>query len=64
MKSTDGTLYEGDFKKGKPEGEGQIFWSETKKYKGSFKEGKLHGKGLYINGDIIYEGKINILCIR
>lgn len=48
---TDGSdrKYEGEFKEGKPHGQGKFFWKEGNTYTGDFVNGKQHGFGqLYI----------------
>ena len=52
-----GGLYEGDWKNGQPNGEGQMNYNHGK-YKGQWKDGKRHGQGLmtYANGDV-FSGK-------
>jgi hypothetical protein len=52
----DGNLiltYFGEFKEGKPNGQGTEIFSDGDKYVGEFKDGKFHGQGTYTwpNGD-------------
>ena len=58
IKWADGTHYKGDFRFGKPHGEGTITYTDGTFYKGEFKNGFTHGKGLmeYDDGSF-YEGE-------
>lgn len=40
--------YEGEFKKGLPDGDGTYIWNDQKKYVGEFKDGKITGMGKMI----------------
>lgn len=55
---TDGSYFEGAFKKGEYDGFGVYKWNKDKIYEGDWKEGKMHGRGKlsYTNGDC-YEGQ-------
>lgn len=39
----DGSVYEGGFKSGLPEGKGRIMYANSDILNGYFKEGKIHG---------------------
>ena len=41
----DGIYFEGEFKKGIPNGKGKKRWKNGSKYEGNFEEGKENGKG-------------------
>ena len=43
----EGSLYEGDFIKGKMTGSGVYTWKDKTTYDGEFLDGKMHGKGLF-----------------
>jgi len=43
--------YTGDFKAGKPEGQGTLIWSDGNKYTGAWKNGLAHGYGTMYNKD-------------
>ena len=43
----DGAKYVGEFKDGKPHGQGTMTSSDGTKYVGEFKDGQPHGKGFY-----------------
>ncbi len=47
--------YEGEFRKGWPEGSGTYTWSSGDIFKGNFKRGKRNGKGTltHANGDVV-----------
>ncbi len=45
----DGRKYEGDFKNGKKDGEGNFEWPNGIKYIGSWRQGKQHGIGILYN---------------
>jgi len=52
------SVYEGEVKKGKANGEGTLTFSDDTTYVGNFKRNKPHGKGVYIDPrEILYEGK-------
>ncbi|MEQ6118223.1 hypothetical protein [Reichenbachiella sp. MALMAid0571] len=53
-KGTD--TYEGEFKKGFPDGKGKYTWSNGDVYEGGFKKGSKDGKGILIVGKVIKEG--------
>jgi len=48
----EGDKYVGDFKDGKPHGEGTLTYIKIGKYVGDFEDGKLHGEGVFtwLNG--------------
>ena len=52
-KSYDGTKYVGEWKKGKPNGQGTKSYANGDNYVGEFRDGKTRGKGTYTyaNGD-------------
>ena len=53
----DNTLYIGDFKNDKYDGQGEVKWGEGWYYIGSFVEGKMRGRGVLTqNDDYRYEG--------
>lgn len=56
-KYPNGDYYEGEWKKGKPNGMGKMTYADGRIYEGNWKEGKYYdeGKMFYANGDI-YEG--------
>jgi hypothetical protein len=48
----DGDKYDGDYKRGLPDGIGTFYWAKSKlEYKGEFKKGKRDGKGTLIYSD-------------
>ena len=47
MRWTDGSIYKGEWKKGKMHGLGEYKWSPDHFYKGYYKEGKKHGAGKF-----------------
>ena len=51
--SSQGYIYTGEFKYGKPSGMGKLVYDNGDQYEGSFVNDMLHGKGkyLYSNGD-------------
>ncbi|MCL1911293.1 MAG: hypothetical protein FWG13_03715, partial [Leptospirales bacterium] len=54
--------YEGEYKNGKPNGEGVLAYPDGKKYIGEVKDGKRHGQGTQINEHndgsfLTYEGE-------
>ena len=51
--SPDGRKYVGEFKDGKPHGQGTFTYSNGDKYVGEFKDGIRHGQGTltYVDGD-------------
>ncbi|MEL7122001.1 MAG: caspase family protein [Bacteroidota bacterium] len=48
---TDGSRYEGRFRKGKPSGFGTFYFPNGAQYSGGFKDGVEHGRGRYIHTD-------------
>tara|TARA_B100001123_G_C15138369_1_gene958426 strand:- start:33 stop:704 length:672 start_codon:yes stop_codon:yes gene_type:complete len=56
--SSQGYIYTGDFKYGKPNGLGKLVYDNGDKYEGSFLDDRLHGQGKYsyANGDS-YQGE-------
>ncbi len=53
----DGTVYEGEFRFGEPEGYGTMTWADGSSYEGEFREGVRHGKGIQKNDDeSVYKG--------
>lgn len=48
---SDGSKYDGEILKSKPDGQGTMTYRNGDKYQGQFKEGKREGTGSYINGD-------------
>ncbi len=64
LRSSNGNVYEGDFKEGKRHGKGVLTYADGDVYKGEFYLGKRHGKGIMhcADGDV-YEGnyKNNIM---
>ena len=52
-KSDDGSMYVGEWKKGKPHGQGSESYANGDNYVGEFRDGKAKGKGIYTyaNGD-------------
>lgn len=44
-KSTGNDVYEGDFKKGYPDGRGKYVWQNRNFYEGEFRKGHLEGQG-------------------
>ena len=44
---SDGAVYYGEIKNGKPHGEGRMTWGKSKTYNGSWVEGKRSGQGVY-----------------
>ena len=52
-------IYDGDFKNGKPEGEGKCYYENGNYYIGQFSNGVRHGKGIiyYRNGNIKFKGE-------
>jgi hypothetical protein len=53
----DGTVYDGEFKKGTMDGKGRMTFSDGMFYEGDLIAGKPHGKGRTVGTDgIIYEG--------
>jgi hypothetical protein len=53
-KGTD--TYEGQFKKGKPDGKGKYTWSNGNYYDGDWKDGKKAGKGSMVSKDTTLTG--------
>ena len=52
------SVYEGEVKKGKADGEGILTFSDDTTYVGNFKRNKPHGKGVYTDPrEITHEGK-------
>ncbi|MFT5746157.1 MAG: hypothetical protein ACI9XO_002362 [Paraglaciecola sp.] len=47
----DGSKYEGQFTKGKPQGTGTFTYANNETFVGTFKGGYKHGKGVYQKGD-------------
>ena len=45
----DGRRYEGEFKNGKKDGEGNFEWGNGNKYIGSWRGGKQHGIGIWVS---------------
>lgn len=45
--SADGSFYEGEFDKGKFNGNGLFIYSDGRRYEGEWAEGKPHNKGVY-----------------
>ena len=43
----DGTIYVGEWKDGKREGQGTYKWADGDKYVGEWKDGKFHGQGTF-----------------
>ena len=43
----DGTVYKGDFKKGKKDGVGVLIKSDISEYKGQFQHNQFYGYGEY-----------------
>ena len=43
--------YEGEFRDGKPNGQGRLTWPDGKKYVGEFKHDKLDGQGIEYRAD-------------
>jgi len=43
---SDGEKYEGVFKDGKREGDGEYYWTNGNHYKGELKNYKQHGQGI------------------
>ena len=56
--SSQGYVYTGEFRYGKPNGLGKLVYDNGDKYEGSFLDDMLHGKGKYnyANGDL-YQGE-------
>ena len=52
-KYANGNVYEGDYKKGKPDGKGIYTWNNGEVYDGEWKDALKHGDGIWkgINGD-------------
>ena len=51
-------VYKGEWKNGKPNGQGTYTFPDGKKYEGKFKDGKEQGQGTYTYPDgVKYEGK-------
>ncbi|MEN6389408.1 MAG: protein kinase [Syntrophomonas sp.] len=48
---SDGSKYDGEIMKNKPDGQGTMTYSNGDKYQGQFKEGKREGTGSYTGGD-------------
>jgi hypothetical protein len=57
----DGTLYEGSYKNGIPDGKGKWIYPNGNSYEGEIKENKLAGKGIYkyANGTVIEGSFLN-----
>ena len=54
----DFSVYEGEVKKGKADGEGVLTFSDETTFKGKFKKNKPHGVGVYTDArENTYEGK-------
>ena len=55
---SDGSIYVGQTKDGKPNGQGTYTWPDGRKYVGQFNDGKVNGQGtLYDNkGKVIEKG--------
>lgn len=53
MEFADGTIYQGQFRSGKPHGQGAHVSGSGDRYDGAWHKGKRHGKGVasYANGD-------------
>ena len=52
------SVYEGDFRDGKPHGHGTYTYSNGNRYEGDFRDGKPHGHGTYTSADgRRYEGE-------
>ncbi len=47
---SNGDMYTGEYKDGKPEGKGQYTWKNGSFYIGEFKNGLKHGKGRWKSG--------------
>ena len=43
--------YEGEYKDGKPHGQGTYTWADGGKYVGEYKDGKKHGQGTFTYAD-------------
>ncbi|KAL5998244.1 hypothetical protein ACLOJK_009182 [Asimina triloba] len=53
----DGTVYEGEWEKGKITGRGHMFWPSGATYEGNFSGGYLHGSGTFVEPDgSVYKG--------
>ncbi len=48
---SDGSKYDGEILKKKPDGQGSMTYGNGDKYQGQFKEGKREGQGTYTDGD-------------
>jgi hypothetical protein len=53
----DGSRYEGQFVKGRFEGEGKVFFGEELDYAGQFRNGLRHGRGKVQANGHVYEGE-------
>lgn len=52
----NGDIYKGYYMNGKPEGEGEYFWSDGSSFKGIFRNGLRCGKGEYKSARYEYRG--------
>jgi len=57
-KYEDGSIYQGESRKGKRNGKGKIYYPDGKKLEGEFRDGKIEGFGhLYSKtGSLVFEG--------
>ena len=56
----DGGRYDGELKKGRLHGNGQLVWSNGDRYEGQFRDGRMHGRGVFIGvGGDRYEGQFH-----
>jgi len=60
----DGSIYEGEFKDDRIEGEGKFTWGPDRIYNGQWKNNSLHGFGIFIKKGKIYVGNILHLIIN
>lgn len=59
---TNGDVYEGEYRYGKPHGKGSYNWANGNTYKGGFKDGIRDGFGLWMTADGKegYEGQYKV----
>lgn len=60
LKSSDGSVYEGECKDGIRHGQGIYTWVSGNRYEGAWKEGKRHGKGKLVHASgAVYDGNFS-----
>lgn len=52
----NGYRYIGEYRDGKPNGQGKIYLTEDDSYEGEWVDGTPHGYGTWVNNDLRYEG--------